>query len=104
MRPALSLMLIVLGLAQIGVAVATMRTLDGEMSSRTLRTDRTVEGRFGEVPDPTISTGGARKMTMLGAASALLGGCTTIVGATLLVSFLLEKRSMRSALGTDHTG
>jgi hypothetical protein len=34
------------------------------------------------------------------AASALLGGCTTIVGATLLVSVLLEKRSMRSAKST----
>jgi hypothetical protein len=99
-RIILSLLVIVLGLAQIGIAFGVTGAVDASISR-----DRPRFEAPGEIPEPpapaTMTTDVARRLTMMAAASGVAGGCCIMIGTTFILMHLLQHRSMRSRLGTD---
>lgn len=99
-KPVLYFLMIVLGLAQIGLGLATSRVVDAAINTRQARPLNT-QGPQEQMHTPEITPEAARRLAMIGAATAGTGGCCMMIGTVLIATHLLQKHSARSRLGTD---
>ena len=99
MKPALYGLVILLGLVQLGLAFGMMRAVDEAIGSGAVRRD----GFIGPMPPPVarLDEGAARRLTMLGAGTAVCGAGCVMIGALLSGMYLLQNVARRSRLGTD---
>jgi hypothetical protein len=99
-KTVLPVIVMVLGLAQIATAVAIVRAVD-----QTLLTAAEAAAPLVGPPEHqirnTLDAAQATRFTILGVAVAVLGACSLIVGAQLLVLRMIGRRAMKSRLGTD---
>jgi hypothetical protein len=104
MKFVLYAMLVVIGVALIGVSVSILKSVDAELGLQAVK-PREVVGQAtqrGAAVAPTrISEVSAQRLTLLGSVTGVLGAFNMMIGSFLIVVTLLETKSRRSRLGTD---
>ncbi|MDX2114743.1 MAG: hypothetical protein SFZ24_03865 [Planctomycetota bacterium] len=104
MKPVIYVLLIVVGLGQIGLSLTMMRFVDRAMSQASVKPEEEIgrgTARGAALAPPAIGAEEATRMMVVGAAVAVLGAATSMAGTLLTAVHLLERRGTRSRLGTD---
>lgn len=99
MRPALYLSIVILGVAQLGLALASVRAMDAEINARQLRDESA--GPQPRIAPPAVSDKLAVRISLISAGSALCGAGCIMVGSLLTALHIMSRYAMKSRLGTD---